>query len=77
MTDDEDHVERLARLGEEAYDRMYDAHSPREAADEYRDAKDYFYEAIGLARARGLVARAAELEQRLAHIKAVFRHQFV
>jgi hypothetical protein len=74
---DEDDVERLARLGEAAYDRMYEAHSARDAADEYRDCKDYFYDAIGLARERGLLGRAAQLEARLAHIKAVFRSQFV
>ncbi len=71
--------ERLARLvagGEKAYDQMYDAHEQHAADACYRDAKDYYYDAIGLAQQLGLNDEAAKLEARLAHIKAVYRHQF-
>ncbi len=81
MTEEERHT-KLASLanckamGERAYDEMYDAHSFRDANDCYRDAKDYFYEAIGLAAQLGLTGEHDALSQRLAHIKAVYRSQF-
>jgi hypothetical protein len=72
----EDALENLVRLGEAAYDRLYDARDATAAAAEYSYCKDYFSEAIGVARARGLAAKVVELERRLEHIKAVFRSQF-
>jgi hypothetical protein len=63
-------------MGEKAYDDMYDAHSFRDAGDCYRDAKDFFYEAISLAGQLGLTGEKEALKERLAHIKAVFRSQF-
>jgi hypothetical protein len=63
-------------MGEKAYDEMYDAHSFRDAGDCYRDAKDFFYEAIGLAGRLGLTDEEEALSKRLEHIKAVFRSQF-
>jgi hypothetical protein len=63
-------------MGERAYDEMYDAHSFRDAGDCYRDAKDFFYEAISLAGHLGLTEEHEALSERLAHIKAVFRSQF-
>jgi hypothetical protein len=63
-------------MGEQAFDEMYDAHSFRDAAECYRDAKDFFYEAISLAGQLGLTEEAETLTQRLAHIKTVFRSQF-
>jgi hypothetical protein len=68
---------RCKELGEKAYDDMYEAHSPREANDCYRDAKDSFYDAIGLARELGLTDEVEALNKRLEHIKSVFRSQFV
>lgn len=68
--------QRLARLekwGEEAYTRMYDARSPN---GDYSEAKENFHGAIALAHELGLPEEAARLEQRLLHIKAVFRSQF-
>lgn len=62
---------------EKAYGRMYDAHSFRDANDCYRDAKDYFYAAIGHADDLGLPDEAEALRKRLEHVKAVFRGQFV
>jgi hypothetical protein len=55
---------------------MYDAHSFRDAGDCYRDAKDFFYDAISLAGQLGLTEEKEALNGRLAHIKAVFRSQF-
>ncbi len=63
--------------GEKAYDDMYEAHSFSGASTCYTDAKDFFYQAIGLANELGLAAEAQALEKRLDHIKAVFKSQFV
>jgi hypothetical protein len=64
-------------MGEKAYDDMYEAHSFRDANDCYRDAKDFFYEAIRLAGELELAEERESLSKRLEHIKAVFRGQFV
>jgi hypothetical protein len=69
-------VEACVRLGEEAYDRMYDASSSSAATACYSDAKEAFRDAIRLAREQGIEERALALEARLEHIKAVFRSQF-
>jgi hypothetical protein len=80
---DEERSAKLARLascktmGEKAYDDMYEAHSFRDANDCYRDAKDFFYDAIGLAGDLGLAEEKESLSKRLEHIKGVFRSQFV
>jgi hypothetical protein len=68
---------RCKALGEKAYDDMYEAHSFRDANDCYRDAKDFFYEAIRLAGELGLEEESDSLSKRLEHIKGVFRSQFV
>jgi hypothetical protein len=67
---------RLKALGEKYYDDMYEAHSFGGATACYSDAKECFYDAIGLARRLGLEEEVNTLEDRLAHIKAVFRSQF-
>ena len=69
-------LEHLKKLGEKDYDDMYEAHSSSGATACYSDAKECYYDAIGLARRLGLEAETAALEKRLAHIKAVFRSQF-
>jgi hypothetical protein len=69
-------IEHLKKLGEKAYDDMYEAHSSSGATACYSDAKECYYDAIGLARRMGLEEETAALEKRLAHIKAVFRSQF-
>ena len=82
MADDADlkaGLEQLAHLkamGEKAYDDMYEAHPPSTATVCYSDAKECYYDAIGLARRLGLKEEVEALEKRLAHIKAVFRSQF-
>ena len=82
MADDQERQDKLAqlehlkKLGEKYYDDMYEAHSQRDASICYSDAKDCFYDAIGLARRMGLEEETEALEKRLAHIKAVFRSQF-
>jgi hypothetical protein len=40
-------LDRCKASAEKAYDDMYEAHSFRDANDCYRNAKDYFYAAIG------------------------------
>jgi len=69
-------LKHLKAMGEKAYDDMYDAYPPGSAAAYYSDAKECFYDAIGLARRLGLEEETAALEKRLEHIKAVFRSQF-
>jgi hypothetical protein len=69
-------LEHLKSLGENAYSDMYDASSPSGAAGCYSEAKECFYDAIGLAERLGLPEEAAALQERLDHIKAVFRSQF-
>ena len=68
--------EHLKAMGEKAYDDMYEAHSSSGATACYSDAKECFYDAIGLANRLGLKDEAEALSERLAHIKAVFRGQF-
>jgi hypothetical protein len=62
---------------EKAYDDMYEVHTFRDANDCYRDAKDYFYAAIGHANDLEMKEEAESLHKRLAHVKSVFRSQFV
>lgn len=71
------HLATCKTKGEAAYDRMYEVHSFREANDCYRDAKEWFEEAIKLAGELGLVDEQQALLKRLAHIRAVFRSQFM
>ncbi|MGA9062120.1 MAG: hypothetical protein WB341_10690 [Terracidiphilus sp.] len=83
MADEREREEQLAQLaglkalGEKAYDDMYEAHSSSGATACYSDAKECYYDAIGLARRLGLEEEADALNERLTHIKAVFRGQFV
>ena len=42
----------------------------------YSDAKEFLYDAIGLAQRLGKTSEVERLSGRLAHIKAVFRSQF-
>ncbi len=65
----------LEAQAEAAYDRMYDAGFNGAAAC-YSDAKEFLYDAIGLAQRLGKTDEAERLSRRLAHIKAVFRSQF-
>ena len=55
---------------------MYEAHSSSGATACYSDAKECYYDAIGLARRLEMMDEVAALEKRLEHIKAVFRSQF-
>ena len=69
-------LEHLKKLGEKHYDDMYEAHSQHDASVCYSDAKDCYYDAIGLAERLGFKEEHDALSARLAHIKAVFRSQF-
>ena len=71
-----DRLAELKALGERRYDEMYEAHSDREVDSCYRDAKDCFDDAIGLATKLGLAEEAEALGKRLWHIKQVYRSQF-
>jgi hypothetical protein len=73
---DEIHLRHLEAFAEAAYDKMYDAGSPSGAAALYSDAKEALADAIGLARRLRRAEDVTRLENRLAHIKAVFRSQF-
>lgn len=82
MTDDADREELLAQLehlkslAETAYGDMYEAGGPSGATGCYSEAKECLCDAIHLALQLGLNAEAETLQQRLEHIKAVFRSQF-
>ena len=67
---------RCKQLGEQAYDEVYEAHSPSQARGLYSDAKEAFCDAIRLAAELGLADEAAALSKRLEHIKTVYRSQF-
>jgi hypothetical protein len=73
---DADRLQDLEAQAEAAYTKLYDVRDATNAAACYSDAKEALYDAIGLARRLGKLDLAARLEQRLAHIKAVFRSQF-
>ena len=70
---DEERLDRNIQLAEDAYTEMYDSLNP---TARYSNAKEYYYDAISIARKLGRDAQATDLEKRLAHIKAVFRAQF-
>jgi hypothetical protein len=74
-SEDTERLRWLEAGAEDAYDRMYDAGFSGATAC-YSDAKEFLYEAIGLARQLGKLDEAERLSNRLAHIKAVFRNQF-
>jgi hypothetical protein len=73
---DEAYLRQLEEFAEAAYDKMYDAGSPSGATALYSNAKEALADAIGLARRLGRPEDVRRLEERLAHIKAVFRSQF-
>ena len=77
MLDDFDDIRALEALAEKAYDAMYEAHSPGAAGACYSDTKEYFHDAIGIARRLKAIEVVTRLEARLAHVKAVFRSQFI
>jgi len=71
-TDEELNHNRLRKLNaldKKYYDQMYE--SGRGANGCYSNAKDAFYDAIGLANELGLKDEAEALSKRLEHIKAV------
>jgi len=67
-------LRQLTALGEKYYDQMYE--SGQGARHCYSNAKDAFYDAVGLANELGMKEEAERLSKRLDHIKAVFRSQF-
>jgi hypothetical protein len=69
-----DSLRRLQALGEKYYDQLYETSSGTTGI--YSGAKDAFIDAISLANELELKTEARLLEERLAHIKAVFRSQF-
>lgn len=61
---------------EQAYAKMYDATDQTTAAGHYSNAKEALHSAIGLATDLADSGTTERLQNRLAHIKAVFRSQF-
>lgn len=70
---DEDRLRWLESQGEKFYGLMYDSRRP---SQEFREARDAFEDAVALAKRMGRDADAARLDERLEHIKSVFRGQF-
>jgi hypothetical protein len=67
-------LRKCKALGEKYYDQMYETHlSPTGL---YSNAKDAFRDAISAAEELGLKEEARDLEERLEHVKSVFRSQF-
>ena len=66
----------LEAKAEEAYERMYEARIGADLAACYSDAKEFFHDAIAMARRLGLSRDAARLSARLEEINTVFRRQF-
>jgi hypothetical protein len=66
----------LERQAEQAVDAMYDARWGSASAGRYSDAKEFFHDAIALARRLDDAATVERLSQRLAAVKAAYRSQF-
>ena len=67
-----DELQAIVAKAEDAVERMYERSG---GAGAYSEAKDYFRDAIVLARKLGKEGEARKLEARLAEVKAVFRSQ--
>jgi len=67
-----DELAALVGKAEDAVERMYERSG---GAGAYSEAKDYFRDAIVLARKLERESEARRLEARLAEVKAVFRNQ--
>ena len=70
---DDPQLKALEAIAEAAYDEMYDSRYPTGC---YSRTKEAFYDAIVLAAQLGRQKDVKRLEERLQHIKNVFRHQF-
>lgn len=69
-------IVRLEQLAEQAYSAMYDTPPLSSAKDSYEDACAYFHKAIDEAQRLDLASEVTRLNQRLAHIRAVYDSQF-
>jgi len=69
-----DRMHECIRLAEAAYDKLYES-GTLQPAGPYNDVKEFYGEAIGLARQAGMNDEAERLEKRLADIKQIFRKQ--
>jgi hypothetical protein len=67
-------LRKCKALGEKYYDQMYESRLGPTGL--YSNAKDAFRDAISAAERLGLKEEARALEERLEHVKAVFRSQF-
>jgi hypothetical protein len=74
-TEFEAELGRLEALAESYEIKMYEAHDQTTAAGHYSNMKDYFHEAIGLARRAGRSDHVERLEKRLSELKQIFRDQ--
>ncbi len=71
-----EHLEHLRYLGEKAYGDMYEMHTFRDASVCFRDAREFFHDAVRLADELELAEDANYLRNRIEHIKWIFRRQF-
>ena len=69
-----DSLRKCHSLGEKYYDQLYETRFNPSGL--YSSIKDAFLDAISLANEMGMKEEAGKLDQRLEHIKAVFRSQF-
>ena len=71
--DNRKEIARFEALAEEAYSGLYDAHRPKEHAE---DALTNLQRAIDLAKEQGLTDDVTRLSERYGHIRSVYDHQF-
>jgi tetratricopeptide (TPR) repeat protein len=69
-------LSRLEALAEKYAAMVYDAPDPTTATGHYSNMKDFFSDAIGLARRAGRSDHVERLEQRLSELKQQYRDQF-
>lgn len=69
------HLDRLKARAEEIYEEMYEASGPAAAGGYFSEIKEILYQAIAMARERGLEGEAKEIEARLDQIRKVYESQ--
>jgi hypothetical protein len=68
-------LRRLEAIAESYEAKMYEAPDLTTATGHYSNMKDFFYDAIGLARRAGRNDHVERLEKRLSELKQIFRDQ--
>lgn len=70
-------IARLKAKAEAAYDDIYNMHDSRQIAEKVEFALAWLRSAAQLEREAGLTADADATEKRAAHIRTIYRHQFM